>query len=328
VADKTAIEWTDATWSPWEGCTGISPGCDHCYAEAMNKWLRKGENWGPGAPRREYSEAHWRKPLQWNAKAAAAGKRMRVFPSVCDPFDNEVDPAWRARFFALISCTPHLDWLLLTKRIGNVAKMIEAPGMQKCGLPDNVWLGATVVNQEEADRDIPKLLATRARVRFLSIEPMLGPVNLDAALLECCGDLEYVDMGCYGSRPECCGEPVARGVLDWVICGGESGRGARPMSIQWARSLRDQCAAADVPFLFKQWGEWAPAGFHPAGEPGRFAFGDYEHDPAVFHRVDFYPRQFDKFGSRCTLERVGKKTAGRLLDGVEHNGFPEPAVMA
>jgi protein gp37 len=158
-----------------------------------------------------------------------------VFPSVCDPFDNEVDPAWRARFFALIASTPRIDWLLLTKRIGNVAKMIEAPGMQKCGLPDNVWLGATVVNQEEADRDIPKLLATPTRVRFLSIEPMLGPICIEQAT-----------------------DKSEAGTIDWVIAGGESGPHARPAHPEWFRELRDECEAFGVPFLFKQWGEWTP----------------------------------------------------------------------
>ena len=119
MSAKSAIEWTDSTWSPSEGCTKVSPGCDHCYAEGMNRWLRKGENWGPRAPRREYRDAHWDKPLRWNAKAEAEGVRRRVFPSVCDPFDNEVDPQLRAQFFTLIAGTPHLTWLLLTKRIGN-----------------------------------------------------------------------------------------------------------------------------------------------------------------------------------------------------------------
>jgi protein gp37 len=110
--------------------------------------------------------------------------------------------------------------------------------------------------------------------------------------------------------------------LDWVIVGGESGPDARPMSIQWARELRDQCQSAGLPFFFKQWGEWRPAGSQPSGTPGRFAFGDYEHDRAAMIQVDSYPRQFTMFGARSTLERVGKKAAGRQLDGIEHNGMP------
>jgi protein gp37 len=299
MAERTSIEWTDATWSPWEGCQKAGPGCDHCYAESMNKWLRKGENWGPGAPRREYSDAHWQKPLHWNATAAKAGKRMRVFPSVCDPFDNAVDPAWRARFFALIGCTPHLDWLLLTKRIGNAAKMLDAPGMPQ-SMPSNIWLGATVVTQEEADRDIPKLIATPASRRFLSIEPMLGPIWL-------------YDNWLYGAGWD---EPA----LDWVIAGGESGRGARPAHPDWFRSLRDQCGEAGVPYLFKQWGEWTP------GENVERVRGTVDTAFLSDDSWRIYPLNLatdhGHIDDQPDLYRVGKKAAGRLLDGVECNGFP------
>jgi protein gp37 len=245
VAETSTIEWTHATWSPWEGCTKVSPGCDHCYAEGMNRWLRKGENWGPGAPRRGYSDAHWEKPLRWNDKAKAEGRSLRVFPSVCDPFDNEVDPAWRARFFALIAGTPHLTWLLLTKRIGNVKAMLPADWGD--GYP-NVWIGATVVNQEEADRDIPKLLATPARVRFLSIEPMLGSVDLRLQRPVRDDDRQDLDGWCSTITT------AAGAGIKWVIVGSESGHHARrdPAMIDWVRSLKDQCVAAGVAFLWKQ----------------------------------------------------------------------------
>jgi protein gp37 len=279
MSEHTAIEWTDATWSPWEGCTKVSPGCDHCYAEGMNRWLRNGANWGPGAPRREYSEAHWRKPPAWNAKAQREGRRIKVFPSVCDPFDNEVPDAWRHRFFRLILDTPHLTWLLLTKRIGNVAKALEADQWEHLG---NVWLGATVIDQAEADRDIPKLLAAPARVRFLSIEPMLGPIDLVPYI--------HCDVG---------------NAIDWIIAGGESGAHARPAHPNWFRSLRDQCAAGGVPFHFKQWGEWLPVGQQPVGDAERWS-----------------KNYFDERG--IDARNYGKTLAGRLLDGVEHNGFPAP----
>ena len=165
----------------------------------------------------------------------------------------------------------------------------------------NVWLGATIVNQEEADRDIPKLLAVPAAKRFLSMEPLLGPVDL-TDLVQPVGPGEH-----HYSALDCDVEPEDnewRGAtIDWVIVGGESGPGARPMHPQWARDLRDQCAAAGVPFLFKQWGEWAPATLLDAGPA---------HARAEVHH----------FGD-CDIFKVGKKAAGRLLDGIEHNGFPE-----
>lgn len=255
MAESTGISWTDATWSPWEGCTKVSPGCDNCYAEGMNKWLRKGENWGPGAERRIYSEDHWGKPIKWQRDApkfhTLHGRNRRVFPSVCDPFDNEALPILRARLWATIRLTPALTWLLLTKRIGNAKAMLPddwGDGYQ------NVWLGATVVNQEEADRDVPKMLAVPARVRFLSIEPMLGPIDLDATPLGVGGVL--------------LGEDEPR--LHWVIAGGESGPQARPTPVPWLRSIVEQCKAAGVPMHVKQLGaqprQWCAARVHAPPE--------------------------------------------------------------
>ncbi|MET4594774.1 MULTISPECIES: phage Gp37/Gp68 family protein [unclassified Sphingomonas] len=262
MAENSAIEWTNHTFNPWIGCTKVGPGCDHCYAEAL-AGSRLGVPWGPGAPRRRTGDANWKQPRRWNRRAAAAGARERVFcASLADVFDNEVDPAWRVDLFRLIVETPHLDWLLVTKRVGNASKMASAAG----GWPANVWLGATIVDQAEADRDLPKLLAVDGpRFRFLSMEPLLEPVAFD---------------------------PCDLSALDWVIVGGESGPSARPMHPDWARSMRDQCAVAFVPFLFKQWGENAWA-----------------------ERVEGDP-------STLTAYRAGKKYAGRLLDGVTHDGLP------
>lgn len=179
--------------------------------------------------------------------------------------------------------------------------------------PHNVWLGATIVNQDEADRDIPKLLAVPARVRFLSMEPLLGPVDLtDIALRRGTGDEEHFDAlhfdGDADDEPE-----LGTATIDWVIVGGESGPRARPMHPEWVRSLRDQCAAADVPFMFKQWGEWLPAGQKPAqgGLPPVVTKSGRDKLPPC--RVE----------DGIAYMNLGKERAGRLLDGVEHNGFPE-----
>lgn len=277
---------------------------------------------GPGRPRREFSAEHWQKPLRWNVAAAKAGARPRVFPSICDPFDNEVPPAWRAEFFELIAATPHLDWLLLTKRIGNAWKMMaDASGVSMASLKlplANVWLGATVVNQAEADRDIPKLLQVPARVRFLSIEPMLGPINLP--LTRCDNGSLPGPCGVGGVMcPDCGGALGGCQRLHWIICGGESGPGARPMHPDWARSLRDQCAAAGVPFLFKQWGEYAPPADRRTKYPGR-VWREFPPEGGAARKVHFVG---DRAAEDYTLTlKLSKTAAGRLLDGVQHDGVP------
>ncbi|QSY04651.1 phage Gp37/Gp68 family protein [Burkholderia pseudomallei] len=321
MSENSKIEWCDHTFNPWEGCQKVGPGCDHCYAEARNARFSGGTavNWGPGAPQRRTSPANWRKPMKWNrdgAFYAIHGHRQRVFcASLADVFDNTVDPAWRADLFRLIADTPNLDWLLLTKRIGNVAAMLREIGIDR--LPDNVWIGATIVNQEEADRDIPKLLAVPARVRFLSMEPLLGSVDLRFHIYsEPTGNFRT-----HGGKRQLELRRPADGGLHWVIAGGESGPGARPMHPDWARSLRDQCAAADVPFLFKQWGEHSLA-------------YDRDRDDPDYRRCDRMARLPGRWinlagghgfnGERVHYaERVGKKAAGRLLDGRTHDEFPE-----
>lgn len=259
MAENTKIEWADHTFNPWTGCTKVSPACDHCYAEGWAK--RSGHvKWGSGQQRRRTSDANWRMPLKWNREAERTGVRPRVFcASLADVFDNEVDPAWRADLFKLIADTQNLNWLLLTKRVGNVMKMAnEVADMPRTGShtghliahqwrngspPKNVWLGATVVNQEEADRDIPKLLAVPAAKRFLSIEPMLSPMLLPFERLR-----EWNRIALLNQQEHA----VSR--IDWVIVGSESGSGARrdPNMVSWVASLRDQCVNAGVAFLWKQ----------------------------------------------------------------------------
>ncbi|WP_175698537.1 phage Gp37/Gp68 family protein [Burkholderia ambifaria] len=330
MSENSKIEWCDHTFNPFIGCTKVSPGCDHCYAEHLMDTRMHKVVWGPHGDRVRTSPANWRKPLAWNAQpfvecvachwrgarrnfvrrgpndllwemcpvcssADFTPARARVFcASLADVFDNSVDPAWRADLFRLIADTPNLDWLLLTKRIGNVTAMLHEIGMDR--LPDNVWLGATIVNQAEADRDIPKLLAVSARVRFLSMEPLLGPVDLTSipwrghrvSVLQGWNSTEH------GSH--------------WVIVGGESGHGARPMHPDWARTLRDQCAAAGVPFLFKQWGEWLPV--EPNGAAVRGCGVTPVREPAF------------RFAANHHFTMVGKKAAGRHLDGRTHDEFP------
>ena len=324
MAENTKIEWADHTFNPWTGCTKVSPACDHCYAEGWAK--RSGHvKWGSGQPRRRTSDANWRMPLKWNREAERTGVRPRVFcASLADVFDNAVDPQWRADLFALIAATPNLDWLLLTKRIGNVRGMLAelAHGndpdlslLDMMPLP-NVWLGATVVNQEEADRDIPKLLAVPAAKRFLSIEPLLGAVDL--GLCDCDNGSVAGPGGAGGvTCPKCSG--TGGRTLDWVIVGGESGPGARPIHPDWARSIRDQCAAACVPFLFKQWGHWQIAsranGHHDS---------DMDRNSAVWLDHDGTTAKPSSLGmtNAYAMAPVGKKAAGRLLDGRTHDGFP------
>ncbi|WP_126242254.1 phage Gp37/Gp68 family protein [Burkholderia gladioli] len=342
MSENSKIEWTDATFNPWEGCQKVGPGCDHCYAEARNARFGGGTavNWGPGAPRRRTSAANWREPVRWNARHeeffAAHGRRQRVFcASLADVFDNAVPAAWRRDLAALIETTPALDWLLLTKRIGNAAAMLV--DMFPAGTPDHVWLGATVVNQTEADRDVPKLLATPAHVRFLSIEPMLGPVDLGRAWH---GEAA-VGGRCPGRYLPALRE-VPRPSISWVIAGGESGPVARPAHPDWFRSLRDQCAEASVPFLFKQWGEWhTGARLIGSGEPVFRQFGSHQqwvnkattwvnggicldrHGSELRNGGDFMRARDNGLFPVTIMHRVGKRAAGRLLDGVEHNGFPE-----
>lgn len=227
MAEITGIAWTDSTFNPWIGCTKVGPGCDHCYAEAFDKRHRwKGaEHWGAGVPRMRTSASTWAKPLAWNRAREKDGKPHRVFcASLADVFDNEVPQEWRTDLFRMIAKTPYLTWQLLTKRIGNAQKMLRTMLVDHPFLP-NVWIGATIVNQDEADRDIPKLLATPAAVRFVSYEPALGPVDW-----------------------------TAWPGIDWIIIGGESGPKARPFIWDWGRNTIAQCRKIGAAPFMKQTG--------------------------------------------------------------------------
>ncbi len=253
MAENSGIEWTHHTFNPWIGCTKVSPACDNCYAEDWDKRYNGGKHWGPRAPRRLTKD--WQTPIKWNKKAAELGIRYRVFcASLADVFDNAVPEDWRRALWYLIKQTPNLDWLLLTKRPQNILKML--PADWGAGYP-NVWLGTTVENQEEANRRIPHLLRSPAKIRFLSCEPLLGPIDLNT------DNLWFLDGECdHFIDPETnvceCSSCLSGGKtqdvgIDWVIAGGESGPLYRSANPDWFRSLRDQCLEAGVPFLFKQW---------------------------------------------------------------------------
>lgn len=367
MGENSAIEWCDHTFNPWEGCQKVSPGCDHCYAEARDQRFTGGALWGPHAARRRTSPANWAKPQKWNRDAAAAGKRARVFcASLADVFDNHasITSGWHGDLWHLIAQTPNLDWLLLTKRPQNIARMLpETYGAPEWGSGwPNVWLGTTVENQTEADRRIPHLLNIPAAVRFLSVEPMLGPVKVEPWLpgsYECATDCGWrgraqmliPEQCCNGHQsdgthefcPECgieMGTPICphcdgRVVqyhpdtpnITWIICGGESGHGARPMHPDWPRSLRDQCAAAGVPFFFKQWGEWGLDEYRGGRDPvmdGTIACACLKPDGSWAHFQNAYAPPVTE-GSGVGLHRFGKKAAGRLLDGREWSLMPRVA---
>ncbi len=313
--------------------------------------------WGAGQPRKRTSVAYWREPLKWDAeraRAISAGENPpphRVFcASLADVFDNEAPDEWRADLFALIRATPNLTWMLLTKRIGNADKMIAHALIRQPKLIEsaaawpwpNVWIGATICNQEEADRDVPKLLALPAAVRFVSIEPMLGAIDLShinkdretnelnalrpdnweaevAQWKDSSEDWREDFEDHYGVFPETVHGDM-HNKIDWVICGGESGKDARPMHPDWARSLRDQCASAGVPFFFKQWGEWSPAvrldDLRKLGDEMRagkaiHVYGKDREPDGHFRRGDDH------------LRRIGTNAAGNLLDGKTWMQFPD-----
>lgn len=270
LAKNSRIEWTTHTFNPWWGCVKVSPACKHCYAEAWAK--RVGSRvWGIKAERRFFGDKHWSEPIKWDAAAAEAGERPRVFcASMADVFEDrrDLDDA-RIRLWKLIEATPNLDWLLLTKRPELVRKMV--PWGQSW--PANIWLGTTVEDQEWAEERLPHLAKIPAAVRFISAEPLLGSLNISRWL----------------------GEHI-----DWVITGGESGPKARPSSPSWFLDLLNQCMASEVPFHFKQWGDWVP------GQGLNLA------KARASHAAD-----------GTMMLRVGKKAAGRVLDGAIWDGLPK-----
>lgn len=285
MAKNSHIEWTHHTFNPWWGCAKVSPACENCYAEQWAK--RVGQQlWGKRATRRFFGDVHWKEPLAWNEQARLTRKRHRVFcASMADVFEKRAElDVHRERLWKLILSTPSLDWLLLTKRPENIAGMVP---WENVPWPRNVWLGTTVENQQFAEVRLPHLLRHAAAVRFLSCEPLLGAIDLTKW---------FSSAGLYP--------------IDWVIAGGESGPGARPMHPDWANTLLKQCGDARVPFHFKQWGHWVPA---------EIAAETANAKATVINLPAERP---------VKMVRLPKKEAGRMLAGQTWDGLPEIRVPA
>ncbi|OES24193.1 DUF5131 family protein [Alteromonas macleodii] len=225
MAEETNIEWCDSTFNPWWGCTKIGAGCDNCYAAALDK-RTGGDHWAKGTDYRILSDSNWYKPLRWQKQAAQFyaqfERRRRVFcASMADVFDNRAQVSQRERLWAVVNDTPDLNWLLLTKRPKNIQRFMPEAMLTQ----DNIWLGTTVENRQDGLPRLRALKNTPAALRFLSIEPLLE------------------DLG-----------PLDLAGIDWVIVGGESGPGARPMKKKWMLNIKQQCDQQGVAFFFKQWG--------------------------------------------------------------------------
>lgn len=374
MADKTKIEWTDATWNVVNGCTVHSPGCTNCYAmkqahrfpprQGLTLKTNGGMVW-TGEVR--FNEAVLTQPLRWK-------RRRRIF--VCahgDLFHESVPDAWIDRVFAVMALCPQHQFQVLTKRSARMREYLRNTGdMGIChGTPrrvwqamygeakspasaevldswyggptraqwplPNVWLGVSVEDQARADERVPDLLATPAAVRWLSCEPLLGPIKLPRVDFHCdlCGGTGMLARWPKGKCHHCNGRGDIPSIstdpkfgtpltpmrcIDWIVVGGESGPKARPMHPDWARSLRDQCEAAGVPFLFKQWGEWRETD-GPKTRACHRAIGKGSHWLTRDGKLHDAREPFSIY-HEYKVAKVGKKRAGRLLDGVEHNGFP------
>lgn len=291
MAENSKIEWTDHTANFWWGCFKVSPGCQHCYADTLAHRYGK-DIWGPvKTTSRELKTGIWKELPKWNRDAENSGQRRRVFVMSMGDFfeDHPQVTEWRIKAMRLIEECTWLDFQVLTKRPENISFMAGA--WMELGWPENVWIGTSVENQEQADKRIPELLKIPARVRFLSMEPLLGAVTLQG------GDYPDSHMFLQGNGGD--------ERIHWVIVGGESGPNARPMHPDWARSIRDQCQAAGVPFFFKQWGEFIP----------------FDQDRNAFDKKRWSVTT-ELFPGGVRFAKVGKYAAGRLLDGREWNELP------
>lgn len=303
MGEKTAISWTHHTFNTWWGCQRVSPGCENCYAESLDARYNAGdEHWGPKAPRRFFGDKHWKEPLKWDREAAKAGERRRVFcASMADVFEarNDLDP-WRARLWKLIEATPNLDWLLLSKRPENFRRYLPwLDGCPACGgrkvvgpstadlsrvvsgpegavyscftcqrIPPNIWLGVTAEDQKRLDERASILINTPAAVRFLSCEPLLGPLDLGRWVFNRRAAMRKMMYGGAALNSDQADDYIAE-TIDWVIVGDESAPAGkrRVAHVDWVASIRDQCEDAGVAFHFKQW---------CGGAGGRISVGEDE----------------------------------------------------
>ncbi|TPM92693.1 phage Gp37/Gp68 family protein [Mesorhizobium sp. B2-1-3A] len=364
MADKSPIEWTDATWNPVVGCSIVSPGCTHCYAMKMAGRIEAmgGAKHYAGTTKMVNGTTVWTgklalapektllQPLAWRAP-------RRIFVnSMGDLFHEDVPDEWIDRVFAVMALAPLHTFQVLTKRAKRMREyltdrtvmrriytlvcemtvelepgivLIAAPRHEKNAPPGprvyldqwplpNVWLGVSAERQQEADERIPDLLATPAAIRFVSAEPLLGKINFRRIRVSPDHYTIIDALDGYAIADAISGSGQERTMLDWIIVGGESGPGARGMHPAWARSIRDQCNAAGTAFFFKQWGAWAPSTPEAAYGNPRSGWRCLAAHPHVARAQELYPEAGAEF-----IANVGKKAAGRLLDGVEHNGMPE-----
>lgn len=359
MAANTKIEWADDTWNVINGCMVVSPGCTNCYAMRMAGTRMKNSPSRHGLTREVNGNPVWNGEVRFNERAyreplSRPNEPRRIF--VCahgDLFYEKVPDEWIDRVFAMMATCPQHVFQVLTKRPERARQYLMTPGRHTAILAamavaqnqaiifdaekhrwplPNVWLGTSVEDQKRADERIPVLLTTPAAVRWISAEPLLGPLNLKRFM--------WPVHPRWPARYKSPADAIADGAevtyhrqalvmasnvyLDWVVAGGESGPGARPMHPAWARSLRDQCAASGVAFLFKQWGDWLPR-CEPIAVDSEYV---YMHDGIGTERRWLTPAGGGS--SPCDepadgdelMIRVGKRQAGRLLEKVEHNGYP------
>ncbi len=311
---ETKIEWAEKVWNPVTGCTKISSGCKNCYAERMSKRLAGRAGYPEDGFKVTLHPDKLEEPLRWK-------KPSRIFVcSMGDLFHEDVPFAFIDRVIDTIYKCPQHTFLILTKRPHFMKEYFE-----QIGLRNNIWLGTSIEDQKTADERIPLLLQTPAAKRFVSYEPALGPVDFTNIMPVSLRPTHPHDplMFYDALRGHCkASDNIGLPKLDWIIMGGESGPGARPMHPDWARSVRDQCKAAGTPFFFKQWGEWAPT-------------MDVEYLNTTTRKTEVheselkegYPHKYIMLNNKRIfvkdrMFRVGKARAGCLLDGKEHKERP------